>query len=98
MNQPTQIVPGIIVDAKGQATVDASMHDVLFDLALALEEPTDLPVDMQHVVAALMLASRDGQVNAAESIRSDEVDLIAVLIPHVKTVFKMFGGQLGADE
>jgi hypothetical protein len=78
--------------------VDASMHDVLFDLALRLEEPTDLPVDMQHVVAALVLASRSGKIDASAPIRADDLNLVAALAPHVKSIFRVFGGQLGTDE
>jgi hypothetical protein len=98
MTKPKIIVPGITVDATGQATVDATMHDVLFDLALRLESPTDLPVDMQHVVAALVLASHSGQIDSLTTIRADDADLIAVLVPHVKSVFRVFGGRLGPDE
>ena len=49
-----QIVPGLSVSTTGQATVDGSIADVLFDLAIKLEETTRLPVDVQHVVAALV--------------------------------------------
>ncbi|TWU47028.1 hypothetical protein [Rubripirellula reticaptiva] len=97
MNQPNEIVPGIKIDSTGHAMVDSSMQDILFDLALALEAPTNLPVDMQHVVAALMLASRDGHVNAETAIRADDATLIETLVPYVKSVFQVFGGELGAS-
>jgi hypothetical protein len=35
-----QVVPGISISPSGQATVDPSLADVLFDLAIKLEEPT----------------------------------------------------------
>ena len=57
-----QIVPGLSVSATGQATVDPSIADVLFDLAIKLEEATTLPVDVQHVVAALVLSARNGEL------------------------------------
>ena len=47
-----QIVPGISISSSGQATVDPSLSDVLFNLAIKLEEPTNLPVDVEHVLAA----------------------------------------------
>ncbi|MGB7323255.1 MAG: hypothetical protein WBD31_00175 [Rubripirellula sp.] len=97
MNQQNQIVPGIKIDSDGQAIVDASMQDVLFDLALALEEPTNLPVDMQHVVAALVLANRDGHVDAETTAGADDAKLIQTLVPYVKLVFQRFGGELGAS-
>ena len=36
-----QIVPGISISVSGQATVDPILADVLFDLAIKLEEPTN---------------------------------------------------------
>jgi len=98
MNKPIQIVPGITVDVAGQASVDSSMQGVLFDLALNLEEPTDLPVDMQHVVAALILAGRDGVIDAQESVSATDTDLVATLVPYIKSVFDVYGERLGSDD
>ena len=44
-----QVVPGISISPSGQATVDPSLADVLFDLAIKLEEPTQLPVEVDHL-------------------------------------------------
>lgn len=52
-----QIVPGISVSSSGQASVDPSLADVLFDLALQLEGPTNLPVDVEHVRAAIVFTN-----------------------------------------
>ena len=79
-----QIVPGISVSVSGQATVDPVMANVLFDLAIELEGPTNLPVDVEHVLAAIVLASRNGELSP------DAV--------HVKTVFEQFGGDVGMDD
>ena len=43
-----QIVPGISVTSSGLATVDPSLANVLFDLAIPLEELTNLPVDVER--------------------------------------------------
>ncbi len=56
MSTEKQIVPGIFISSSGQATVDPSLANVLFDLAIKLEEPTNLPVDVEHVLAAIVLA------------------------------------------
>ena len=61
-----QIVPGLSVSTTGQATVDPSIADVLFDLAIKLEETTTLPVDVQHVVAALVLSAPLKEPESAE--------------------------------
>lgn len=97
------IVPGISVTSSGQATVDPSLTDVLFDLAIKLEEPTNLPVDVEHVLAAVVLAAvvlaaRTGQLDPKTPLSSDDPALVEVLVSHVKTVFKQFGGKVGSDD
>ncbi|EMI20720.1 hypothetical protein RMSM_02359 [Rhodopirellula maiorica SM1] len=98
MNTQRQIVTGISLDAAGQAAIDPSLQDVLFDLALNLESPTSLPVDIEHVVAAIVIAARDNQLDADHVIVANDDDLIKVLTPHVKSVFALYGGRLGRDE
>lgn len=93
-----QIVPGISVTSSGQATVDPSLTDVLFDLAIKLEEPTNLPVDVQHVLAAIVLAARNGELDADTPLSSDDPALAEVLVNHVKAVFEQFGGEVGRDD
>ena len=93
-----QIVPGISVTSSGQATVDPSLTDVLFDLAIKLEEPTNLPVDVEHVLAALVLAARKGELNPDTPLSSDDSALAEVLVDHVKTVFAAYDGKVGKDD
>lgn len=92
------IVPGISVTPTGQATVDPSVADRLFDLAIRLEEPTDLPVDVEHVLAALVLAARQGELDPKTPLASDDPVLIETLSVHVKSVFAQFGGKVGGDD
>lgn len=93
-----QIVPGISVTASGQATVDPSVSDVLFDLALKLEEPTNLPVDVEHVLAAIVLAARKGELDSNTPLSADDPRLAEILAKHVKAVFEMFDGNVGGDD
>ena len=93
-----QIVPGISISSSGQATVDLSLSDVLFDLAIKLEEPTNLPVDVQHVLAAIVLAARKGELDPHTPLSSDDPALAKVLAGHVKTVFTDYGGKVGMDD
>lgn len=92
------IVPGISVTASGQATVDPRLTDVLCDLAILLEEPTNLPVDVEHVVGAILLAARHGQVDRDIALLADDPALIAILAVHVKTIFAAYGGKLGRED
>ena len=93
-----QIVPGISVTSSGQATVDPSLSDVLFDLAIKLEEPTNLPVDVEHVLAAIVLAARNEELDPNTPLSSDDPALIEILAGHVKTVFADYGGEVGMDD
>ncbi len=93
-----QIVPGISVTSLGQATVDPSLTDMLFDLAIKLEEPTNLPVDVEHVLAAIVLAARKGELDPNTPLSSDDPALAEVLVGHVKTVFADYDGQVGMDD
>ena len=93
-----QVVPGISISPSGQATVDPSLTNVLFDLALKLEEPTNHPVDVQHVLAAIFLAVRNGDLAPDTKLTSDNQVLAAVLTPHVKAVFENRDGKVGMDD
>ena len=93
-----QIVPGISISSSGQATVDPTLADVLFDLAIMLEEPTNLPVDVEHVLAAIVLAARKGELDSNTPLLSDDPALAEVLAAHVKTVFADYGGKGGTDD
>ncbi len=93
-----QIVPGITVDATGQAVVEPEVGEVLFDLALQLEEPTGLPVDVQHVLAAIVLAVRSGEIDPTIEISANNPQTARTLKPHIQAVFNEFGGQLGNDD
>ena len=93
-----QVVAGISISSSGQATVDPSLADVLFDLALKLEEPTNHPVDVQHVLAAIVLAARSGELDPAIELSSDDPALVSVLAPHVKSVFENYGGEVGTED
>ncbi len=105
---PNEILPGLVLDASGQVTVDKRMGELLFDLALQLEdlqledlqleETVSPPVDVEHVLAAILLAARDGEINADTSLTKDNAKLLEVLRRHLKTVFQRYGGQLGRDD
>lgn len=93
-----QIVPGISVTPTGQATVDSSASQVLIELALALEEPTNLPVDVEHVLAAVVLAVRAGEICSSTRLSAEDPKLIEILTGQVKAVFENYGGSLGEDD
>jgi len=93
-----QIVPGLSVSTTGQATVDRSIADVLFDLAIKLGETTAFPADVQHVVAALVLSARNGKLDSRTPLSSDDSVLVEMLAAQVKTVFAAYADKVGIDD
>ncbi len=71
---------------------------MLFDLAIKLEELTQFPVDVEHVLAAIVMAARQGELDANTRLTSEDPAFAAVLINHVKTVFSDYDGKIGMDD
>ena len=97
-NNDLQIVPGIMLSPSGQATVDPSLTEALIDLAIRIDDKSRFPVDVEHVLAAVILAARSGSIGTDTDISSDHEALIPVLAGHVESVFKNFGGKVGMDD
>lgn len=93
-----QIANGISLSSSGQATIDPSLSTVLFDYAIALEEETELPVDVEHVLAAIVLAARKGEIAPSTKLTSDDPPMHQLLAPHVRTIFTIFGGEVSRDD
>ena len=91
-------LPGILISPSGQATVDSSLEKVLFDLNMKLEEPTQLSDDVEHILAAIVMAARQGELGPNTRLSSECLALAAVLINHVKTVFAEYDGKVGMDD
>lgn len=93
-----EILPGIFVNSSGEATITKEVGDVLFELALELEDPAGFPVDVEHVLAAMVLAVRSGELDAKQTLLGSDLQLVEKLLPYVKTVFRDFGGVVGKDD
>ncbi|QDT05413.1 hypothetical protein K227x_38130 [Rubripirellula lacrimiformis] len=98
MDTVQTIIPGLTLSPAGQATIDPPLHQPLFDLALALEAPTGLPVDIQHVVAALVMARQKGDIDKDLRLTGNDAILVTQLAPYVQSLFDQHGGILGEDE
>jgi len=93
-----QIVRGISLSPSGQASVDPQLTEVLIDIAIKIDDDSKFPVDVEHVLAAIVLASRAGDIDAATDLVGCDAKLVAMLALHVETVFQKFGGIVGADD
>jgi hypothetical protein len=92
------IIPGIELDATGHANVSPVMGQRLIELAIALEPHTPHPVDVQHVLAAIILAVRGGELPAGQPLRDTDAELCEILAGHVNELFQRSGGRVARDE
>ena len=91
------ILPGISVDDPGRVSVDAKCGKLLFDLALECEDIVSVPVDVEHVLAALILAVREKGLavkSEVEMTPSNPVLLDAVR-ECLPVIFERYGSDLG---
>ncbi len=93
-----QILPGIRLDDAGRASVDASMGRQLISLAIELEPYTTRPVDVQHVLAAIIMAVGNGEFDGEESLRRAEPLLLRLLASHIETIYQCTGGRVSEDD
>ena len=93
-----EILPGLSVDAAGQVSVDKQMGELLFDLAIALEDTVSEPVDVEHVLAAIILAARAGQIDPSTSLSTGNAEFLTTLRVQLQAVFDQCGGDLQGDD
>jgi PIN domain nuclease of toxin-antitoxin system len=97
--QSHTIVVGLSLDPRsGQANVDPALTETLLDLAEALGDLTGLPVDIEHVVAAVALAARDEQLSPDTRLSAEDTAQRAILLTRVRQIFHQYDGQVGAED
>lgn len=92
------ILPGIELDHRGQASVDAAMGRRLVELAIELEDHTQHPVDVQHVLAAIIQSVRCGELSGGQPLRPSDPALHQLLARHVDAFFQRHGGRVAREE
>jgi len=100
MTEPTaqQIIPGITLDGSGRATVDGPMGKRLIELAIQLESYTPHPVDVQHVLAAIIIAARRGQLAATQPLPPADAPFCRLLAQHIDALFARHGGRVAPED
>jgi hypothetical protein len=91
------ITQGISADDSGHVSVDADAGRLLIELAIDLEASVTEPVDVQHVLAAIVLAARDGLVDDQTRMSRDNDVLRNSVIRYLPVVLERFGDQLGSE-
>ncbi|MFK7766051.1 MAG: hypothetical protein AB8B55_02330 [Mariniblastus sp.] len=98
INPSQQVVRGIALSASGQATVDPHLTDVLIDLAIKIDDDSKFPVDVEHVLAGIVLANQAGEIDSEADLAQADAKLISILASHVEIVFQKYGGKVGVDD
>lgn len=87
------IAVGIRLSESGEVSVDGPAGRALFDLAIALENATPHPVDVQHVLAAIVLAERDSLVDDSTQLTPDDPALQRIICDYLPLVFQQYDDQ-----
>jgi hypothetical protein len=95
---PGTIVRGIELNHAGQASVNAAMGRQLITLALELESYTSRPADVQHVLAAIILAASNGDLIAGQPLPEPDPTWMRMLASHVESIFQQTGGRVSEDD
>ncbi|QDT16812.1 hypothetical protein [Alienimonas californiensis] len=91
-DDPIPVAEGVSITPAGQVSVDEGLTETLLDLAETLEERTGRPVDVEHVIAAVVLANRAGKIGSDRRLRTGDDLLLMALAPQIEAVFTRYGG------
>ena len=91
------VAEGVTITPSGEVSVDEGLTEILLDLAETLEDRTGRPVDVEHVVAAVVLANRAGKIGSDRRLRTGDDLLLMALAPQIEAVFERYGGLVAED-
>jgi hypothetical protein len=80
-------LPGIQIDGQGKIIRPTEPRPALERWALNLSDATHLPLEIDHVQQAILLAVQAEAISAGACPSTSDADLIAVLAPYAKTAF-----------
>lgn len=92
------IIEGISLAPSGQVSIDKGLGPVLFDLAVEMEALVSDPVDVQHIVAAIIMASKAGELPPNHQIRASDAELMPLLAKHVRELFVRHQGRVSRED
>ncbi|MGI9473672.1 MAG: hypothetical protein ACR2NZ_19170 [Rubripirellula sp.] len=91
------ILPGIVVEPSGQVSVDSTAGKFLIELAIELEDTVPQPVDVEHVLAAIVIAYREGRLKSGPAIAIRDPNLVELVREYLPVVFLRYGADLEND-
>ena len=78
--------------------VEPDLTEVLIDLAIKIDDDSKFPVDVEHVLAAIVFANQAGEVDSTTELAEADEKIVSILASHVETVFQKFDGKVGRDD
>ncbi len=93
-----QIVEGVTIDRQGMVVVGEGFQKTLCDLALDLQERTPHAVDVEHVLAALVMAVRDGKIPRNSSLSSSDGERNGILCRYIEVLFQRYAGKINGEK
>ena len=91
---PEEIVNGVTIDRQGLVVVAEGMQQVLCSLALKLQDQTPHAVDVEHVLAAVVMAVRDGKLARNSSLDSFCKTELDILQRYIDVLFQRYGPNI----
>lgn len=91
-----EIIEGVAIDRRGVVDVDSKLEQPLCDLAIELQSG-GRAVDVEHVLAAIVMAVRDGKAPRGSTLNELAEHHGATLARYVEVLFAQHGGQV-SDE
>ena len=88
------IVEGVTIDRQGTVVVGKGFQQTLCDIALDLQEQTPHAVDVEHVLAALVMAVRDGKIPRNSGFSSVNEDQNKILSRYIEVLFERYAGKI----
>ncbi len=95
---PEEIVPGITIDRQGIVSVAEGLQQRLCNIALALQECTPHAVDVEHVLAAVVMAIRDGKLPRTSELTCDNSEQTETLLRYVNVLFERYAGEINREK
>ncbi len=63
-----------------------------------MEERTNLPVDVQHIIGAVVMGSQTGEIDRDQSLDIENDSLLQTIEKYVRVLFADFEGKVGEDD
>ena len=83
-----EIVEGVSIDRRGTVAVTAGWQQTLCDIAIELQELTDYPVDVEHLLAALVMSVRDEKIVRGSKLTLGNREQNKILVRYVEILFQ----------